>query len=264
MFYEFNRHGSGNYFVKEYGENFDFPPHLHLCFEFIAVLFGEMKITVDMHEYVLKAGEALFIFPNQLHSIESKNSRHVLCIFSPDLIQAYSVKTEKRIPTDNFFIPDPYLIKVLDDMSEDAKSFHKKGLLYSLCSQFDRTARYIEKDTSRSNLLSKIFAFVEEYYDKECTLGDLSSNMGYDYAYLSRYFKKCTGISFIDYLNQYRLNNACRLLETSELSILDCALSCGYTSLRSFNRNFKNRYALTPQQFRSKSRTSKENANKNQ
>ena len=64
-----------------------------------------------------------------------------------------------------------------------------------------------------------------------------------------------TGLSFIDYLNQYRLNNACRLLENSEQSVLECALSSGYTSLRSFNRNFRNRYQTTPQQYRSKTRT---------
>ncbi|MBE6608420.1 MAG: AraC family transcriptional regulator [Ruminococcaceae bacterium] len=254
MFYQFSHHGSGDYFVKEYRENFSFPLHLHLCFEFITVLSGEMKITVDTNEYTLHKGEALLIFPNQLHSLQSENSSHMLCIFSPVLVQAYSSKREKYIPESNFFVPDSYLIDALDNLPEESKSFYKKGVLYSICSQFDSVAKYISKDMARSDLLSKIFEFVEESYDKNCSLGDLSRSIGYDYAYLSRYFKKSTGMSFIEYLNQYRLNNACSLLEDSDLPILECALSSGYTSLRSFNRNFKNRYLITPQEYRMKSK----------
>ena len=254
MFYQFSHHGSGDYFVKEYREDFSFPLHLHPCFEFITVLSGEIKIIVDTKEYILHSGEALLIFPNQLHSLQSEKSRHMLCIFSPVLVQAYSAKTEKNIPESNFFTPDPYLINALDELPEDSKSFYKKGVLYSICAQFDKDRRYISKDTIRSDLLSRIFAFVEESYDKSCSLGDLSHSIGYDYAYLSRYFKKSTGISFIEYLNQYRLSSACSLLENTDVPILECALSSGYTSLRSFNRNFKNRYAMTPQEYRTKSR----------
>ena len=50
MFYEFKHIGSSDYFVKEYGENFSFPPHMHLCFELITVLEGEMSVTVDGRE----------------------------------------------------------------------------------------------------------------------------------------------------------------------------------------------------------------------
>ena len=262
MFYQFSHHASGDYFVKEYGENFSFPPHLHMCFEFITVLSGEMNITVDRREYTLTCGEAMLIFPNQLHQIRSEKSRHLLCIFSPTLVQAYSAKTEKLIPKSAVFIPDPFLISTLDSMHEDSKSFYKKGLLYSLCAQFDSCAEYTAKETGRGDLLSDIFDFVERSFDKQCSLGELSRDIGYDYAYLSRYFKKATGISFIEYLNQYRLNYACHLLENSELSVLECAMSSGFTSLPSFNRNFKNRYDTTPQKYRSKSRESGEDQKK--
>lgn len=259
MFYQFSHHGMGDYFVKEYGENFSFPMHLHFCYEFITVLSGEMTVSADQKEYLLKSGDALLIFPNQLHSISSEKSRHLLCIFSPNLVMAYSSKIENRVPKDNFFTPDPYLISALDKLSENTKSFNKKGVLYSLCAQFDSSADYVQKDTSRSDLLSKIFSFIEKNYENKCSLGELSQVLGYDYSYLSRYFKRSTGISFIDYLNQYRLENACRLLENSELSVLDCALGSGYSSLRSFNRNFKNRYSITPQQYREKSRFGEKN-----
>jgi AraC-like DNA-binding protein len=252
MFYEFKHIGSNDYFVKEYGENFSFPPHMHLCFEIIVVLEGEMKVTVGGNENLLHKGEALMIFPNQLHALESENSRHMLCIFSPDLIRAYSSKTEKCLPESNLFIPDEYLINALDKISEDANLITKKGLLYSLCSAFDETAVYQPRRSGQKGLLSRIFAYVEENFAGECTLEELSAKLGYDYAYLSRSFKKAAGITYVSYLNVFRLNKACYLLDNTDKSILGCALEVGYSSLRTFNRNFKNHFGISPAEYRKK------------
>ena len=252
MFYEFKHIGSSDYFVKEYGEDFSFPPHMHLCFELIVVLDGEMTVTVDGNENVLRSGESLLIFPNQLHALSSKKSRHMLCIFSPDLVRAYSSKTEKSLPESNFFVPDGYLVETLDKMPEDSKLIAKKGILYSLCSAFDENAAYQPRKSGQKGLLSKIFAFVEENFASECTLEELSVQLGYDYAYLSRSFKKAAGISYVSYLNIFRLNKACYILDNSDRSILQCALEVGYSSLRTFNRNFKNHFGISPAEYRKK------------
>ena len=252
MFYEFKHIGSSDYFVKEYGENFSFPPHMHLCFELIVALDGEMRVTVDGRENVLHRGEALLIFPNQLHSLSSEKSRHLLCIFSPDLVRAYSSKTEKVVPESNFFLPDAYLIDTLDKMPDDANLIAKKGLLYSVCAAFDDGAVYQQRKSGQKGLLSQIFAFVEQNFVGECTLEELSAQLGYDYAYLSRSFKKSTGISYVSYLNIYRLNKACYLLDNTDKSILQCALEVGYSSLRTFNRNFKNHFGFSPAEYRKK------------
>lgn len=252
MFYEFKHIGSSDYFVKEYGEDFSFPPHMHLCFELITVLDGEMNVTVDGRESVLHKGDALLIFPNQLHSLESKKSRHMLCIFSPDLVRAYSSKTERVIPESNFFVPDGYLIEALDKISEDANLIAKKGLLYSICAAFDEKTVYIPRKSGQKGLLSGIFAFVEQNFTGECSLEEMAAQIGYDYAYLSRSFKKTTGISYVSYLNIYRLNKACYLLDNTDKSILQCALDSGYSSLRTFNRNFKNHFGISPAEYRKK------------
>ena len=252
MFYEFKHIGSSDYFIKEYGEDFCFPPHMHLCFELITVLDGEMKVTVDGIENLLHEGEALLIFPNQLHALDSEKSRHMLCIFSPDLVRAYSSKTEKSLPKSNLFTPDKYLIEALDKTPENAKTIAKKGLLYSLCAAFDENIEYQPRKSGQKSLLSKIFAFVEENFSGECSLEELSARLGYDYAYLSRCFKKAAGISYVAYLNIYRLNKACYLLDNTDKSILPCALEVGYSSLRTFNRNFKNQFGVSPAEYRKK------------
>ena len=192
------------------------------------------------------------IFPNQLHSLSSDKSRHLLCIFSPDLVRAYSSKTEKVVPESNFFSPDAYLIDTLDKMPEDANLIAKKGLLYSVCAAFDGAVSYEPRRSGQKGLLSQIFAFVEQNFVSECTPEELSAQLGYDYAYLSRSFKKSTGISYVSYLNIYRLNKACYLLDNTDKSILQCALEVGYASLRTFNRNFKNHFGFSPAEYRKK------------
>lgn len=250
MFYQFQHLGAGDYFLKEYGENFNFPPHMHLCFEFITVQEGDMTVTVDGTEYSLQTGDALLIFPNQLHSLQSTKSRHMLCIFAPDLIRAYRSKTEHYRPKSNQFRPDKYLIESLEKINPEAKNITKKGILYSLCSAFDEVATYLPQKTEQKGLLSRIFAFVEAHYHENCTLEQLATTLGYDYAYLSRYFKKATGISYGEYLNIYRLNKACYLLDNTDQTILQCAFDSGYNSLRTFNRNFKKQFSISPAQYR--------------
>ena len=125
-----------------------------------------------------------------------------------------------------------------------------KGILYSLCADFDSTAEYVEHDGERYGLLEKIFGFVVSEYNKDCSLDALSAATSYHYVYLSRYFKKCTGLSFTEYVNTYRVNEACYLLRNGEQSILETAFNCGYDSLRSFNRNFKKIMQITPVEYR--------------
>ena len=180
-----------------------------------------MKITVDRNEFNLKKNEALLIFPNQIHDLQSEESEHLLCIFSPKLVQAFSSKLIDKIPVNNKFSPDMYLINALSKLTAQSKTSERKGVLYSLCSQFDKNAEYALRQADKQDLLYKIFSFVESNYKKECSLTELATNTGYDYSYLSRYFKKIVGISFNSYVNHSRLSHACYLMENSNIPIIE-------------------------------------------
>lgn len=249
MFYEFKHLGSPDYFKKESGTDFCFPAHLHQCFEIIVVLSGEMKVGVDQKSFILKEKDALLSFPNQIHSMESASSSHFLCIFSPSLVQSFASKVSDKLPQNNKFKPDEYLINALEKLEPSSSTAAKKGVLYSLCAQFDKTAVYDTRSFKNEKLLYKIFSFVEENFSKACSLTELSKDTGYDYSYLSRYFKKSTDISFNNYVTQFRLSHACYLLENTDLSILQCAFDSGFVSLRSFNRCFKEQLGMTPTQY---------------
>ena len=136
------------------------------------------------------------------------------------------------------------------DINEASSVIKKKAILYGICSLFDETAEYVEKCVGEQGLLHDIFDFVENNYDKEYNLNALGHTLGYNGAYLSRYFKEATGICYTSYVNRYKINKACYLLKNTNKTILECACDCGYASLRNFNRNFKSIIGQSPKEYR--------------
>ncbi len=250
MFYQSQHFGLYEYFVKEYGENFSFPAHMHQSYEFITILSGEMEVIVDHKTYTLKKGESLLIFPNQIHTLKSDKSKHMLCIFSPEIIRAYSSKIKGKLPKSNHFSPDKYIITSIDNLNDSSSEIKKKGVLYNLLSVFDEARDYTDSYKTDNLLIHKVFEFIEINYSDECSLERLSKETGLSYTYLSRYFKNTVGMSFNNYVNHLRINKACYLLNNTDNTVLQCSLETGYTSLRSFNRNFKLITGKTPKEYR--------------
>ena len=253
MFYQTFESVSGDYFKKEEGSDFSFPQHLHMCYELIAITDGEMDVTVGNNKYTLKKHDAVLIFPNQLHSLSSENSRHILFLFSPKYVQAYTKEQQGFLPENNMFHLNEHLINDILILNETSSIYEIKGSLYKLCGYFHKTATSTASFIDKNNLLTTIFSFVENNFTKDCSLEQLAKTTGNEYTYLSRAFKQFTGISYIQYVNMMRLNYAGYLLHNTDSSILECSIECGYNSLRSFNRNFKNYHGITPQEYRKSS-----------
>ena len=251
MFYESQNSLGSDLFKIESGCDFSFPPHLHSSFELIAVTEGEMAVTVDKKQYALTAGRALLIFPDQVHTLATAtHSRHTLCIFSPLLVRAYSNSVMDKLPRAQDFTPGAFYLGELMRLAPTDNLSRIKGLLYSLCGEFDAGAVYEARESEKKDLLLLIFQFVKSNYGGNCSLEALSAHISYHSVYLSRYFKRYTGLTFTDYVTQYRINEAAYLLKNSRQKILNVALECGFDSLRSFNRSFKRLMHTTPSAYR--------------
>lgn len=249
MFLELKHSATIDHFMKSYGKNYEFPTHIHECFELLVVTNGELNITLDNSNLKLRKDEAVLIFPNVVHSMIHSDCEFIICIFSPLLVTAYYSKVSHLLPDNPVFkIPDN-LLEILNKLDNHSSILAKKGFLYLLCEQFDQNRTYTKQKDGDYTLLVKILHYIENNYKKECSLKSLSETIGYDYTYVSRLFKDLVGLSFNNYVNYYRLNNACYLFENSKNSITNCALESGYTSIRSFNRNFKKQFGITPSEY---------------
>ena len=250
MFYQLHHIATGEYIKKEYGENFSYPPHMHQCFELAVVLEGKMTIGVDKNACELSKGDAVLIFPNRIHSLSSTSSKHVLFIFSPKIVQSFTVKYAGMLPTTPKFTLPEYLIRALDALDPNESMIAAKGVLYSASAELERQVDFHKSYNDEGNLLMRIFGFVDQNLRSDCSLVDVARALGYDHSYISRFFKKATGTSYNSYVNSCRLSHAEYLLKNSDLSILECAEESGYKSLRSFNRNFKEYFNMTPNEYR--------------
>lgn len=244
MFFEPTRSAENNYFdiaVRE--NNKGFPLHIHKSYECYAVCSGEARVKIDGREYILRAGEAVLVFPYQSHSYETKeNTSTWFCIFSPDLVGSFH--NARRVPKSNAFRLNIELPAACDGL------LFRKALCYNLCAIFDRDAEYIDSSQADGSLISKILFFISENFCKECALRDVANFVGYDYSYVSKFFKKATGMSLGAYVNGLRISEACKMLSHTDKAVREIAESCGFASQRTFNRDFLKSVGKTPVEYR--------------
>jgi len=253
MFYqqrpeEYQRQPQGEYFEMQKARGLYIQTHLHGFFEFLCCESGQISVTVSGREYILHSGDAVLIFPYQPHSYpRNRDGYGYRCTFSPELIGRFSVRYGNYLPKDNQFTFS-YDVSELDDQCD---IFAIKAFLYAMCSRASHELDFEYMPADSRVLLEKIFILTEEHYvDPGYSLRTLSEMLTYDYGYISKYFVQKTGMKFNHYLNLRRITHAADILSNSrQNNIGDIALSCGYSSIRSFNRNFKNVYGVTPQEY---------------
>jgi two-component system response regulator YesN len=90
----------------------------------------------------------------------------------------------------------------------------------------------------------------EQHRDSELSLGKLSKQVRLSVGYLSRLFKKETGVSFRQYLREVRLRKAEELLRDPILSIKEVAMDVGYRHVSDFDHHFKSAYGIRPTAYR--------------
>ena len=81
-------------------------------------------------------------------------------------------------------------------------------------------------------------------------MGSLAAALSLSEGHISHLFTYRLHQSFPDYINALRTNEAIRLLRNPKISISDVCTSCGFNSIRTFNRAFLKQYGISPSQYR--------------
>lgn len=247
MIYEAKHAGFHTSFEYGLSANFNFPLHMHRSFEFIVIRSGTLKLRLDDDIYELSAGDGALIFPYQRHAYISEGENQLyICIFSPDLAGGF----QKEIKN---FLPEKAVFKVELTRFEDNfdNVCMQKSIVYYICGRMLQSCRLIprERFTDSGELIEQILRKIDESYEGECTLNLIAKELSYDYTYLSKYFRKMTGMSFPYYLNLCRITLACRIIAEESCPLSETAFRVGYSSIRNFNENFKKITGKTPTQY---------------
>ena len=106
-----------------------------------------------------------------------------------------------------------------------------------------------QKFTSRR--MAGVLKTIHRNYQQRLSQTDLARSVGLSDAAFIRNFRRATGTTLIDYINDLRIGHACRMLAESADLITDICFESGFTNLSNFNRCFLRRRGMTPSQFRS-------------
>lgn len=102
-----------------------------------------------------------------------------------------------------------------------------------------------------NELYQDILAYVDAHYDdNDISLSGLAEKFSLSSSYLSRFFRKCSGMNFLEYVTKRRIKKACCLLRDTDLKIKDIVEQVGYFDVASFTKKFRNTMGVSPAKYR--------------
>jgi len=107
-----------------------------------------------------------------------------------------------------------------------------------------------KRDEDAKKLILQIVEYVNNNYGEDIKLSTLSQKYYFNLEYISRIFKRETGMNFSDYLREIRMKKALEFLKRENLKIADIASMLGYNDEHYFSKVFKEYYNYTPSQYR--------------
>ncbi len=246
-----NYHNKSGVWAGKYRNSHNLP-HWHTDCELLYVNSGTIDIFCGDVAMTLKQGQACFVEPETIHYMHARSTDTVLSviIFSYGIIEGVmggKVLSSPRIDRDHGIGSVYNLVKAelvgrqicFEQMVCDAI----RDLFIRIIRSEPTSDR--KKETSTSGQLRKLLDKINDEY-ADITFDEACRFMALEPAYFSRYFRRNTGMSFSRYLTFTKVDNAVRLLQKGELSVTEIALFCGFDSIRTFNRNFKELTGYTP------------------
>lgn len=251
-YYELRKYTGGErVWIGEY-ENLRNLSHWHYDCELIYVKRGSAEVHVNRESFLLGEGDAMFIGSGDVHRIEAKSdSLLTLLLFDDSIISDLQGDRQLKCPR---LLGEYGLPSVLGHISHELKDrrplYNKaaENLIENLVIEMLRTEELDEKkrEDSYSSRYKLLLGEIEENY-VWYSFSDAASFMGISEHYFSGLFHKMSGITFSAYLNTVKVRHAIELLkESSEKSITEISIECGFNSIRHFNRVFKEITGYSP------------------
>lgn len=267
-----------NKFFMEKHRLYDTKLHDHAFLEFAYIISGTVKHTRDGQTNILCAGDYLIVDFGSLHSYESVNGEYfenLDFLFLPELLDpvlkgTYSLRTlfehyllhfNMQALSQNparmiFHDDDGRILSVLKQMqkeSEERQAGYTEMIRCCLIQILLMTVRKLEDSSvaaTGQDISSYITAYVAEHYMEPVSLGELAKKLNYSLSYVSKKFKEDMGISFVAFLQNYRVSQGCRLLLSTRRTINDIAESVGYSDVKFFVSLVKRITGMAPSAFK--------------
>lgn len=264
--------------VRTHTRFIHFPAHKHNFIEVLYVCQGQLVNIIEERQVTVRTGELLFLNQYTHHEILPAGEEDIAINFMilPEFFDiAYTMAGSNNVLAD-------FLVNVLRQDEERGEYLHFKvaevlqiqnlleNIIYSLVtgkgdqSRINQTTmgliflylldsvQYVEMrlpNQYENMIVMTTLDYIEQKY-KNATLTELCHELHLPIHVLSKMIKKNTGFNFKELLQRKRMNKAAELICDTNLPVGDIIAAVGYENNSYFHRVFKERYHLTPKEFR--------------
>ncbi len=244
--------------------------HCHPYFELFYIESGACRFFIENNMHDMHSGDFMLIPPQVLHYTRYSfgDCKRNIVFFREDdiwesvkqlLPQQTDFFSEMRI----FQVPEAHreqiaalLLRMVKEekIGDKHSSLMLQTLLQELFLLCSRECRFpqdmpVHIHTTDQQIVQAA-QFISSHYMESITMADIARAAGYSPNYLSRKFREAAGIGVHEYLVFIRLQHAALELITTDDSITEIALRCGFSDSNYFKDAFKKRYGVTPRTYR--------------
>ncbi|SFF98235.1 MULTISPECIES: AraC family transcriptional regulator [Salegentibacter] len=247
--------------------------HYHPEIELVYVNGGSGKRQIGSHVSYYQNGDLILIGANLPHcgftDSLTNNDRETVIQFSPDFLGK------------NFWeIPEMRNVRVLLERAKNGIVFHgeDKNLIGEKIEALSSLTNYkrllglldvlnmlenakdftllnaegfvLDTELEDHNRINVIFNFVKNEFKRNIALEEIADVVSMTVPAFCRYFKKTTGKTFVQFVNEYRLVHAAKLLHEKQISITDVCFESGFNNFSHFNKQFKKFTGKSPSIYR--------------
>ncbi|MBN1777027.1 MAG: helix-turn-helix transcriptional regulator [Clostridiales bacterium] len=251
--------------------------HWHPEYEIIRINKGTFPFKVNGHQYVGQPGDFFIVQDGALHGGIPQRCHYECIVFNLHTIAELNPLCVQLIQPVLFggsqfpeYISQPNArLKQAGDalfssfaMDSENSPYFTIGAIFTFIGALldgyteRRTQKPQEAELRRLARIKDVLRLIRNHYHEEITLDDMATSAHMNKHYFCRYFREMMGKTPIQYLNYYRVECACELLSTSERTVSEVAMACGFNNISYFTRVFGTHRGITPSLFAKRSRLS--------
>lgn len=262
---------STGFHIKFVTMNHNSPLHWHRAIEILYILNGNAIVNIENEKYCLKPLDFIVIDSSKVHDVIYGLPQTMgICIhisknfmrrYIPDIellhIKCYSEKIcpqqQKSYNELCEYMKDLIILYVNQTQSYNLRS--NALVLQILANLIDYYSIPVAESITTLNYnklarMEQICDYVQNNYKEIISLQQVSDTIGLNKEYFCRFFKQNMGLSFLNYVQQIRINHIYHDLIQLDDSIQEIIEKHGFTNQKLFYRKFKETYSCTPRQLR--------------
>lgn len=248
--------------------------HVHKAVELLYVKSGSFIVLLDGVEYALEKGDLVLFCSNAIHHVFTKNlpeNEYYVIKISPAFFLQFSSEDEGAEYVMRFAInrkgsksiwkkeelEGSAIFSVLQSLIAEHESNKYASQVAIKLKIMELLVEILRSDspadekaphTQTAALIYNTMVYVRNHYAEDTDERELAKSLGMSYSYFSRSFRRVTGMTFKQYLNRTRVNQAEKMLCRGSTSVSEVATRCGYNSISYFISVYKSITGKTPYQ----------------